>query len=228
MNCIIVDDDFVSREILKELVQLKKDMNLIGVCKSAAEAMQLIDSEAIDLIYLDIDMPEMSGIDMARSLKNAPLIILVTGNDDFALEAFELQAVDYLLKPVDKIRFLQATDRAYSIFERTQGVAASSEFLFVKQGARLVKVVYWEIHYIEAQADYIHMVTADKKFLVHSTMRNMEKKLPRNNFMRIHRSFIINLHHLDEIEDTTAILGKHMVPIGNTYKQRLFRAINAL
>jgi DNA-binding LytR/AlgR family response regulator len=228
MNCIIVDDDFASRQVIRQLLRFRKEIQLVTECESAIEAVEVLKNEAIDLIYLDIDMPEMSGLELMDSLKEPPQIIFVTGNDNFAIEAFQKNAVDYLVKPVSKQRFLQATDKALGIFEKAQEPNAHIDFLFVKKDSVLHKIAYRDISHIEAQADYISIHTAKKSYLALSTMHSIEKRLPANHFVRVHRSYIVNVHHLDKIEEGTAIIGQHMIPVGNTYKQRLYRTINVI
>lgn len=227
MNCLIVDDDFASREIVNQLLSYRKDVEVIAQSESAFEAIEVLKNEAIDLIILDIDMPGMSGIEMMQTLRNPPMVILVTGNKNHALEAYQHQVLDYIVKPVDKTRFLSAVDIGLEKYKNEQPVI-SGDFLFVKKDGVLHKVFYRDITNIEAMADYICIHTADKKFLTLSTMHSIEKRLPAAKFVRIHRSHIINILHVDSIEDGTANLGAKMLPIGKSYKQRLFKTINVI
>lgn len=227
MNCLIVDDDFASREIVSQLLSYRKDVEIVAQCESAFDAIDVLKNEAIDLIILDIDMPGMSGIEMMQTLRNPPMVILVTGNKNFALDAYKLQVIDYIVKPVDKTRFLDAVDVALEKNQSEQPIV-STDFLFIKKEGVLHKVFYRDIINIEAMADYICLFTAEKKYLTLSTMHSIEKRLPESMFVRIHRSHIINVRHVDTIEDGTANLGTKMLPIGKSYKQRLFKAINVI
>lgn len=228
MNCIIVDDDFASRSIIKELVTLVPSLELIASCESALEAVQVLKDEPIDLIFLDINMPEMTGLELIKSLRDNPQVILITGNDKYAADAFNLDVADYLLKPVEKSRFLQAVSKAQSRFEQQSGNRDVKDYIFVKKDGVIQKVLLKSIISIEAMADYIVIHTDKGKFHALSTMHGIESRLPRGDFVRVHRSHIISLHKLEAIEEGTAILGDKMIPIGNTYKQRLYRTINLI
>lgn len=228
MNCIIVDDDLPSRNILKELVPLNANLELIATCESAIEAVQILKDEPIDLIFLDINMPEMSGLDLIKSLRVKPEIILITGNERFAVDAFNLDVADYVVKPIDKSRFLQAVDKAQTRFDQQAGTRDVKDYIFVKKDGVIQKILLKEIINIEAMADYIVIHTDKGKFHALSTMHGIESRLPKRDFIRVHRSHIISLNKLESIEEGTAILGEKMIPIGNTYKQRLYRSINLI
>lgn len=228
MNCLIVDDDFASRSIIKELIPLVPSLELIASCESAMEAVQVLKDEPIDLIFLDINMPEMSGLDLIKSLREKPQIILITGNDKYATDAFNLDVADYILKPVDKARFFQAVDKAQSRFDQLSGNRDVKDYIFVKKDGVILKVMLKQIINIEAMADYIVIHTDNGKYHALSTMHGIESRLPKRDFVRVHRSHIISLHKLEAIEEGTAILGDKMIPIGNTYKQRLYRTINLI
>jgi len=228
MNCIIVDDDLASRNILKELVQFVPSLELLAVCESAIEAVQVLKDEPVDLIFLDINMPEMSGLELIESLREKPQIILITGNEKHAADAFELDVADYILKPFEKSRFLQAVNKAQSRFEQSGGMKEAIDYIFVKKEGVIKKVMLDSVINIEAMADYITIHTDQGKFHALSTMHGIEARLPKSSFVRVHRSHIINLHQLDSIEEGTAVLGDKMIPIGNTYRQRLYRTINLI
>lgn len=228
MNCIIVDDDSSSRSILKELTSLVPSLDLIASCESAIEAVQVLKDEPVDLIFLDINMPEMTGLELIKSLREKPQIILITGNEKFAADAFALDVVDYILKPVDKSRFLQAVAKAQSRFDQDSGSRDVKDYIFVKKDGVIKKILLKDVINIEAMADYIVIHTDHGRYHALSTMHGIESRLPKRDFVRVHRSHIISLHKLDAIEEGTAILGDKMIPIGNTYKQRLYRTINLI
>lgn len=228
MNCIIVDDESASRTILKELVNFLPSLELIGECDSAMKAAQILKDEPVDLIFLDVDMPEMSGLELIQSLREKPQIILITGHDKYAADAFDLDVADYVLKPVDKPRFIKAVEKAKSRFDQSIGARDVIDYIFVKKDGLIKKVLLHSIINIEAMADYIVIHTDHGKYHTLSTMHGIESRLPRRDFVRVHRSHIISLHKLDSIEEGTAVLGDKMIPIGNTYKQRLYRTINLI
>lgn len=230
MNCIIVDDEEMSRNALKHLVSQVDYLNLIGICSSATEALNLLNNNKIDLMLLDIEMPDMSGIELIKSLKNPPLTILTTSNKEYALEAFEYSIVDYIIKPISLDRFFKAIAKAKEIFENSpQNMDfSSSEYVFIKSNGVLVKINLKDILWIEALGDYLTINTGDKKYTIHSTMRTMESKLPSNKFIRVHRSFIIAIDNISSIEDNVVVIGKKLIPVGAVYKDNLKKRLNFL
>lgn len=228
MNCIIVDDDAPSRKILEKLVSKAPQLDLIQVCESAVEAVTVLQNEAVDLILLDVDMPEMTGLELIESLREKPQIILVTGKTDFAAEAFNLDVADYLVKPPNTGRFLKAVDKAQQRYEQQFGNRDIGDFIFLKKDGALHKVKTEEVVCIEAMADYVTFFTDQGRYTTLSTMHALEARLPKSDFMRVHRSHIINLKRLDLIEDNTATVGDKLIPIGASYRQRLLKSINLI
>ncbi len=210
------------------MVQLVPNLELLAMCESAVEAVQVLKDEPVDLIFLDINMPEMTGLELIDSLREKPQIILITGNEKHAAEAFEMDVADYVLKPVEKPRFLKAVDKAQTRFNQAGGTKDVRDYIFVKKDGLIKKVMLKSVINIEAMADYITIHTDSGKYHALSTMHGIEARLPKSEFVRIHRSHIINLQKLDSIEEGTAVLGDKMIPIGNTYKQRLYRTINVI
>ena len=227
MNCIIVDDDRFSQTVIKKLVRKTSSLNLVAVCDTAVKAIDILKDEAIDLILLDILMPEMSGFEFLESLKEPPQIIIISGEKDFALDAYDYQVTDFLAKPVKLPRFLQAIDRASEIYKQQQS-GKLNQWLFVKDEGILHKIDISTILAIEAMADYVSIYTEDHKYIAHSTMHNILSMLPEEEFIRIHRSHIISMKKLEVIEGKTAILGDHLVPIGTTYYSRLMNNLNVV
>ncbi|NCQ11360.1 MAG: response regulator transcription factor [Bacteroidetes bacterium] len=228
MNCIIVDDDLASRLLIQKLIERSGELHLVKSCESAFEAADVLKSEAIDLLFLDIQMPEMTGLELMDSLSEMPQIILITGKADFAVDAFKYDVTDYLVKPVSPARFLQAIEKAYKRFEQISHEVKSSDYLFIKDGTLIKKVPYNTILYIEALADYMMIYTTKSKHMVLTPMHAIEKKLPSDTFVRVHRSYIISLDWLEKIEDNTAIIMDKFIPVGNTFKSRLMKRINLI
>lgn len=234
MNCIIIDDDATARLII---VQLCKNTSLVvkEEFSSAIEAIKYLNSNSIDIAFLDIHMPNFSGFDFIKTLKIPLKIILTTSDEKFALEAFEFECVlDYLLKPIGKERFKKSLDKLFSltvaklIVNKNNNEIENKDFIFVFLDKRLVKIEIPEILLIEAKGDYISIRTAKKSYLVHSTLKKIEKKLPSDLFFKIHRSYIINTSEIIDIEGNSVLIDKHVIPISRSHKQGLIKRLNLL
>jgi DNA-binding LytR/AlgR family response regulator len=231
MNCLIIDDNVVARGAMKQLVRQDKDLILLGECENAVEAYQKIMNEPVDLLLLDIEMDSMTGIELAKSLgtKN-PIIIFVTGHRGYAIEAFELNVADYITKPVTPVRFLQAIEKAKEIYRsRTQEVKMDDEsFVFIRDSnvVRRIKIV--DILFAEAMGDYVKIYTLDHFYSIHSSLRQVESKLPGAKFLRVHRSFIIQVGKIDTIEGGTLIINRKTVPVADAYRAALNKRLNIL
>ncbi len=230
MNCIIVDDVEMSRSGLKHLVTQVPYLKLNGVYSNAVEAMQALKNDAVELMFLDIEMPEVTGMDLIKSLRKPPLIILVTSSKEYALEAFEYNVVDYLVKPVTLDRFFKAVEKSKSIFDnyKRNHVSISQDHLFVKVNGALININVKDILWIEALGDYISVNTADKKHTIHSTMKSIEGKLSSDKFIRVHRSYIVSLDNISSIDDNTIVINKQLIPVGYVYKENLLKTLNLL
>ncbi|MCH8566890.1 MAG: response regulator [Balneolales bacterium] len=228
MNCLIVDDEQLSRDILRKLVDKTPNLDLVSSCESAIEAISLLSKQKIDLVFLDVEMPEVSGIDFLNSLKDKPLVIFVTSKEEYAVKAFEHDAVDYLLKPLDYPRFLRAVSKAKDIFESRQTVQDGMNHLFVKKDNQLVKIRFHDILYIEAAADYMVIFTDKERFIVHITMKALADRLPKKDFIRIHRTYTVRRDKIESVEDNSVLIGKRAIPIGGSYKEKLFQSLNLL
>lgn len=220
MNCIIVDDDEMSRSTVQHFVEQTDFLTLKSNCSSAPEAIKALNEHQIDLIFLDIEMPQMSGMEMLETLKYNPYIIFITSKREFAVEAFEHNVVDYLLKPLKYVRFIKAVNKVLDL----KGSVSNSSFditeedIFVKTELKYVRIKFSEVYYVEAMADYVVLYLKDTKHIIHSTMKGIEKKLPSNLFIRVHRSYIVNVSRVDQIENTNVIINNNKLPIGASYK----------
>jgi DNA-binding LytR/AlgR family response regulator len=231
MNCLIVDDNEVARMAMKQLVSQVQWLNLMAECSSAIEAFNFLKTENIQLLFLDIEMPGMTGIELTKQLGNKkPLIIFTTAKSDYALEAFELNVVDYLLKPVSLPRFLQAVGRAREVMDSNKQEVKfeEKEFVFVKDNGILKKLNVDEILFLEAMGDYVKVHTSQKFHVLHSTLKSIEEKLPTNKFIRVHRSYIVALSKIDFIQEGVISIGKSSIPVAETYKAALNRKLNLL
>jgi DNA-binding LytR/AlgR family response regulator len=229
MNVIIVDDDSVSRELLKICVERTDNLHLVASCSNVRDAMTVLKEEKnIDLILLDIEMPEISGIDFLNTFKDIPQVIIVSSKKDYAADAFDNNVTDYIVKPINYDRFIKAIDKARNAENNFKVDSQNAEFIFVRHKGRLQRVSMEDIDYAEANADYINLVAGEAKFVVHSSMKNIETKLPTRNFVRVHRGYIVNLNKIRTLEENTLYMNIKglTIPIGRLYKEQLMRRLN--
>jgi DNA-binding LytR/AlgR family response regulator len=233
MNCIIVDDDKLTCKILEGYVSKSTSLNLIGSFSDSIEARNVITKrQDIDLIILDIQMPEMSGFDLIRSLDFPPNIIIVSSAEEYAIKAFDFNVVDYLLKPITYGRFCKAIDKTIRYFARKEVASTGDEEIFIKKGSSLVKLKLSDIIYIEALENYVTLNTNDDKFTIHFTMKAIETQLPSGVFIRVHRSFIINKSMIQSIKENSLDLNvgssQKSIPVGKSYRDSLLNDINVM
>ncbi len=227
MNCIIVDDEPIALDGIAEYVHETPFLKLLGKCNNAYEAIQLISEKPVDLIFLDINMPKLNGVDMVNSLQQPPMIIFVTAYPNYALKGFELNAVDYILKPISYEKFLKASQKAYNFFilEQTKSLTEKKDFIYVKVDKRLVKIMIADILFIQGMKDYILIHTTIQKYITYLSLNKIIKALPEADFLQIHKSFIISTNAIDVIEGNKIEIGKNLIPIGRVYKNILFEKI---
>lgn len=222
----------MARAATKQLVAQVDFLNLVQECSSPIEAFNFLEKESVDLIFLDIEMPEMTGIELIQNLKKHPLIILISAKKEYAVEAFELNVADYIVKPVELSRFMMAVSKAKELFDsKVQQFETNQEekdYIFVRSESVLTKIKIKDILYIQAMGDYVNFFTLEKRHTVHITLKGIEEKLPNHLFYRLHRSYLIALNHIDNVEENTAYIGKHPIPIGEQYKKELLKKINLI
>ena len=231
LNCIIVDDENLSRKAVERCVNLTGFLNLIGVYSNAIEAKEGLKEKKVDLIFLDINMPEMSGLEFIQTFRDVPQIIVVSSHKEFAFEAFRFDVTDYISKPVDYARFLKAAEKAQKVHEsidQKENDGNGSDFIFVKSDFALHKLNLKDILYVEALGDYVKIFTEESRLLVLSTMKAISTKLPENDFMRIHKSYIVRLDKIQQIEGNMLRLGKNSIPVSRTQKDALISRFNLL
>lgn len=230
MNCLVVDDDELIRIDLERKINATPFLRLVASCSSAMEAAAIMAKEKIDLVFLDILMPEISGMQFMKSLPGKrPAIILVTSEKDFAAEAFEYNVIDYLVKPVSSERFLQAAIKANEASKKTEQQEEKSSRLFAKVNGQLIKIPTEAILYVEAKADYISVHMDDgQKYLVHSSMKAMEQSLPPAWFFRVHNSFIVSLDKITRIEDNMLVINTSLVPVSRSRVKPLMARLNLI
>jgi DNA-binding LytR/AlgR family response regulator len=233
MNCIIVDDDQISCKILEGYVAKSASLNLVGTFNDSVEARNVITKrQDIDLIILDIKMPEMDGFDFIMSLDNPPNIILVTSAEEYALKAFDFNVIDFLLKPISYGRFCKAIDKTIRYYSRKESSGTGDEEIFIKKSSSLVKLKLKDIIFIEALENYVTLNTNDDKFTIHFTMKAIENQLPSGVFIRVHRSYIINKSMIQSIKENTLdlLVGDSVksIPVGKSFRDTLLNDINVM
>jgi DNA-binding LytR/AlgR family response regulator len=235
MNCIIIEDDPLSMRVVEEFVKRTDFLNLKHEFHDAVEAINTLNvsEEDIDLIFLDIEMPEMSGIEFLNTVKNPPLIIIISSQEKYALEAFEYEVTDYLLKPVTYSRFYKAVTKAQEQQKAQEATKQQeNDEIFIKKETALVRLKYNDILWVEAMENYIVINTYKQKFTIHFTMKSIMNQLPSDIFKRVHRSYIVNIKNIDRIEDNYIIIqvdkGTKQVPIGKAYKEKFMKEINLI
>jgi len=229
MNCIIVDDNKMARVALKQMVSEIDFLMLLGDCENAMQAINLINKKKVDLILLDVEMPKMSGLDFLKSLPDRPLVILITEKPDYAVQAFEYNVVDFIVKPVKEARFLKAVQRAKEIFDSNlKTLEVDKEYFFIREKGVSSKLLIVDILYIQALGDYVIIHTPHKKYTIRYTLSAIEKELSRSKFMRVHRSYIVALDKIDTIEENTAYIHQNPIPVGDSQRPELMKRLNLL
>ena len=230
ISCIIIDDDEMSRTSLTHLIEHAGNLNLLKSFSNPVEAVKFLQEHKPEIIFLDIEMPEMSGLEMLRDLSLKTNVILITSKTQYAYDAFEYNVVDYLLKPITLSRFMNAIKRVKTSADNIMVGSSNNDqdYFFIKKGPILDKVPVKDILWIEALGDYVTVHTLDKKYILHLTMKNVENKLPPKTFVRVHRSFIVHINNIKVIEDTSIYITNVPIPIGAMYKESFVNKLNLL
>ncbi|WP_159802111.1 LytTR family DNA-binding domain-containing protein [Flavobacterium sp. MK4S-17] len=229
LNCVVVDDSTIHRITIAKLVKEHPQLSLVGDFSNASETRNCILNKTVDLLFLDIEMPVQSGFDLLDGLKTRPQIIFISSKSDYALKAFDYSAIDYLHKPITKDRFNLAVQKAIDIQSlKKDGPEEEGDFIFVKSNLKNFKVYIAKIKWVEAFGDYIKINTEDENHLVHSTMKSFESELPEEKFMRVHKSFIINVDKVEKFNSKFAEIGTTKIPLSRNKKEELAKAINRI
>lgn len=233
IKCIIIDDEKLAREILSILILKSEKLVLVEQFSNAIDAMKYLNSNEVDLIFLDIHMPNFSGFDFVQTIKNPPKIILVTVDKNFALDAFNYNCIaDYLVKPIEEERFNRAIKRISIKKETPLPIPIlpdnSIKEIYVNIDKRLIKIDISTINFIQANGDYILIKTEVTNYTVHTTLKKIEEKLPKSTFIKIHRSYVINVNKIIDIQDSTVLIGKELIPVSKNNRSLLMESINLL
>jgi len=236
MNCVVVDDEELQGKILEQLIVQVPSLNLLGIFNDPIEALKFINSDEkeIDIIFLDILMPKFTGFDLIKAIKSPSKIILISSDKNYALKAFEFpKVIDYLLKPIQKERFLKAVSK---VIERSNdrgkiieaSTSTNENELYINTDKRLIKIDIPEINIIEAKGNFIYIKTLSDNYLVYSSLKKIESKLPASSFLRVHRSYIINFKKIIDIQDNSILIHNELIPVSRRYKPQLLDHLNLL
>ena len=231
ITCVIVDDEPVAREILESFVEKTPSLTLIASCKNAVEALQIAQAENIDLFFLDINMPEINGLSLAKIINKKSKIIFTTAYRDYAVDGFDLQATDYLLKPIAFDRFLQAVQKTVINSNHKQKANqknTENNFMFVRSDRKMVKINFFDILFIESLGDYVKVFTNDNTIITRETISSFEEKLPELEFLRVHRSFIIAINKIDSYTNEYIEIQKKAIPVSRSYKEVVLQKLSNL
>jgi len=227
-TCLIIDDEPLSRDVLRKYIDEVPDLEIVAECSDAIEATHLLNQSPIDILFLDINMPGLSGISFARSLIVSPLIVFTTAYPEYAVEGFELNATDYLVKPYSFERFLKAVNRVLERLRENHLTEGPGGKILVKADKKLYALPFAEILFIEGQGDYIRINTGQHKLMVHYTIKNFLESLPAEEFMRIHKSFVVNLKHIEFIEGNQVTIAHQVLPVSPVNRDELLSRFSSI
>jgi DNA-binding LytR/AlgR family response regulator len=231
-RCLIVDDEPLARELIRGHIQKLENFEIVSECDNAMKAMETLRSHHVDLMFLDIKMPQMTGIDFLKTLKKTPKVIITTAYSQYALEGFELDVVDYLMKPITFERFFKSVNKFYQsgnhdTVEIDGGNGMNEDaFIYVKENKKVIKIYLKEIHFIEGLNEYIRIHTDNRRVVVKSSLHSIEEKLPAELFIRIHKSYIVSISRIRAFNATTIELENAKLRIGRNYKNQVFNALH--
>lgn len=229
INCIIVDDEPIARNGILEHIQEIDFMHATAVCRDAMEANSILQSTKVEVLFMDIEMPKINGLDFLKNLKNPPLTILTTAYPQYAIESYELNVLDYLLKPISFPRFLKTAMKVKAVFEQKHehngNSSNNNRFFFVKCSQKIEKIMFSDVLYVEGLSNYIVIHTHDKKYISYLTFKAIEDQLPVDQFIRIHRSYLVHIPLIKTIESNDVIVGNHILPISKNYKDEVMNRI---
>lgn len=234
-NCLIVDDEPLARELIRNHIQKLDNLEIVAECGDAMKALEALRTHKIDLMFMDIQMPQITGIEFLKTLKHPPQVIITTAYREYALEGFELDVVDYLLKPITFERFLKAVNKYFQVSADNFGMVENysplnnndDAFIYVKENKKVLKLHLNDILYIEGLSEYVKIHTPEKRIVTKTSMTNMEEKLPDNDFMRIHKSYIVSLRKIEAFTSTSIEITGKELPIGRSFKNNVAKVLHA-
>jgi DNA-binding LytR/AlgR family response regulator len=229
MKCLIVDDEDVAIDGVVDCMNSLDYLHLAGRCSSAMEAMKALREQDIDLMFLDINMPRLSGLELLESLEKSPLTILTTAYSEYALEGYRLHVVDYLLKPYSFQRFMQATQKALDLYRSRLGSKKSDvdkpENMYIRQGDSFQKISWDDILFVEAMQNYLKLYLKEKMFVIHQTMASLEEMLPKDQFYRVHNSFLVNVSQIESVSGRRLFINSHEIPVSKHRREAFLNSV---
>jgi len=225
INCLIIDDEPLARKGLREYIDDVGFITIAGEYDTPLKVMDKLAGGDIQLIFLDIQMPKLTGLDFLKTLQNPPLVIITTAYPQYALEGFELDVLDYLVKPISFNRFLKAVMKAKDYYANQAPTSAAPGYIFIKADNKLVKILHDDILFIEAMQNYVTIYTAAKKYVTYLTFKGIEESLPAGSFLKVHKSYIIQLNKVDGIDAGAIIIGQHAIPVSRANKDEILEKI---
>ena len=234
-KCLVIDDEPLARDLMRSHIEKLEDFEVVEECSDAMKALQALQNHSVDLMFMDIQMPQITGIEFLKTLKHPPKVIITTAFREYALDGFELDVVDYLLKPITFERFLKSINKYYQIFQEetnseqslSREVPNEEAFIYVKENKKVIKIHLNEIIYIEGLSEYVQIFTKDKKIITKTSMTNMQEKLPSTGFLRIHKSYIISLAKMKAFTSGSIEVPGKEIPIGRSYKNSVLEVLNS-
>jgi len=234
IRCLVIDDEPLARDLMRSHIEKLENFEIVAECGDAMKALQALRNHPVDLMFMDIQMPQITGIEFLKTLKHPPKVIITTAYREYALDGFELDVVDYLLKPITFNRFLKAVNKYYQLTQEEKKNAAPAvmaaqpeeAFIYVKENKKVIKVHLNEILYVEGLSEYVQIYTENKKIITKTSMTHMEEKLPQADFMRIHKSFIVSLSKIEAFTSNSIEVPGKELPIGRSYKNSVLEALH--
>ena len=217
IRCMIIEDEPLARKILEKYIRDTEDLHIASIATNGEEAFKMIEVNPVELIFLDVNLPKLSGLNFYKSLPEKPRVIFTTAYPDYAVEGFELEAIDYLLKPISYERFIVAVEKA----REKLGQSDNNDFLVVKQDRKLFRISTKDITHIESLGDFVKIFTADRTYLSNDTLKELTQKLPKRKFARIHKSFIVSLEAIDYMEGNRLVIAGEKIPVGHSYREEI-------
>jgi DNA-binding LytR/AlgR family response regulator len=224
IKCIVTDDEPIARKGLCGYIEKIDYLSLIGECENALQLNNLLKTQQPDLLFLDIEMPYLSGLDLLANIQHPPKVIITSAYEKYALKSYELDVTDYLLKPISFERFIKATDKVYHLLQKESAIN-SNEYIFVKSNKQLKKIFLKDILFVESMENYVTVITLSSKEIVYATLKFFSEQLPANYFLQVHRSYIVNTKHIQSIEGNTLHIANYEIPVARNLRDRVFDII---
>ena len=225
IKCVITDDEPMARKGLKSYVEKVDFLTLTAVCEDAMQLNTLLQTERPDLLFLDIEMPYLSGLELLSSLANPPHVIITSAYEQYALRGYELDVADYLLKPISFERFLKAVNKVHGLLQQEERQEEATDYIFVRSDRQMHKVFFKDILVVEGLENYVCIYAESAKLLVRSTMKRMAEALPKAVFLQVHKSYLINLEKIDMIDGNQIVVGKQTIPVARNFREEVFARI---